>query len=125
MDVTEQIVLTISTGPAETTEATTEPTTAPTTEPTTESTTEPTTEATTEPIPDVTKTVTVELPGDQEENYMLGIYQNGKAVIEETEVEAGTANLAVTLSGSGVQYYDIYINNTYYKTLKVDFGTDG
>ena len=125
VDVTEQIVLIISKGPVETTEATTEPTTAPTTEPTTAPTTEPTTEATTEPIVEVSKTVTIELPMEQEENYMLGLYQNGKAVIEETEVAAGTANLAVTLSGTGVQYYDIYINNNYYKTLKVDFGVNG
>ena len=56
---------------------------------------------------------------------MLGIYQNGRAIIEETEVTVGTAKLAVTLSGTGVQYFDIYINNTYYKTLKVDFGVNG
>ena len=129
VDVTEQIVLIISKGPVETTEATTEPTTAPTTEPTTAPTTEPTTAPTTapttEPVVEVNKTVTIELPMDQAENYMLGLYQNGKAVIEETEIAAGTANLAVTLSGTGVQYYDIYINNNYYKTLKVDFGVNG
>ena len=125
VDVTEQIVLIISKGPVETTEATTEPTTEATTEPTTEPTTEATTEATTEPIVEVSKTVTIELPTDRTENYMLGLYQNGRAIIENMEVTAGTANLAVTLSGTGVQYYDIYINNTYYKTLKVDFGVNG
>ena len=56
---------------------------------------------------------------------MLGLYQNGRAVSEEMEVQAGTANLAVVLTGSGVQYYDIHINDTYYKTVKVDFGTNG
>ena len=129
VDVTEQIVLTISMGPAPTTapttEATTEATTAPTTEATTAPTTAPTTEATTEPVVEVTKTVTIDLPTDQTENYMLGLFQNGKAVIEEMEVQAGAANLAVALTGTGVQYFDIYINNTYYKTVKVDFGTNG
>ena len=73
----------------------------------------------------MTKTVTIDLPTDQAENYMLGLYQNGRAVSEEMEVQAGTANLAVVLTGSGVQYYDIHINDTYYKTVKVDFGTNG
>ena len=95
------------------------------TAPTTAPTTEPTTEATTEPVVEVNKTVTIDLPADQAENYMLGLFQNGKAVIEEMEVQAGTANLAVALTGSGVQYFDIYINNTYYKTVKVDFGVNG
>ena len=121
VDVTEQIVLIISKGPEPTTEETTEATT----EPTTEATTEVTTEAATEPVAEVTKTVTIDLPADQTENYVLGLFQNGKAVIEEMEVQAGTANLAVALTGSGVQYFDIYINNTYYKTVKVDFGVNG
>ena len=121
VDVTEQIVLIISKGPAPTTEATTEPTT----EPTTEATTEPTTVPTTEPIVEATKTVNIDLPSDQTENYMLGVFQNGRAVIEEMEVQAGTANLAVALTGRGVQYFDIYINDTYYKTVKVDFGING
>ena len=121
VDVTEQIVLIISKGPAPTTEATTEATTEPTTAPTTEATTE----ATTEPVVEVTKTVTIDLPTDHTDNYVLGLFQNGKAVIEEMEVQGGTANLAVALTGTGVQYYDVYINNTYYKTIKVDFGVNG
>ena len=121
VDVTEQIVLTISKGPAPTTEATTEPTTAPTTE----ATTAPTTAPTTEPIVEVTKTVTIELPGDRTENYMLGVFQNGRAVIEEMEVQAGATTLAVALTGNGVQYFDIYINNNYYRSVKVDFGVNG
>ena len=121
VDITEQIVLTISKGPEPTTETTTEATTEATAEATTEATTQPTTEA----IPEVTKTVTIDLPSDRTENYMLGLYQNGRAVSEEMEVQAGTASLAVVLTGSGVQYYDIHINGTYYKTVKVDFGTNG
>ena len=109
VDVTEQIVLTISKGPG------------PTTEPTTEATTVPTTA----PVEEVTKTVTIDLPTDRTENYMLGLFQSGKPVIEEMEVQAGTANLALALTGSGVQYFDIYINDTYYKTVKVDFGVNG
>ena len=119
VDVTEQIVLTISKGPEPTTEATTEATTEPTTEPTTEATTVPTTA----PVAEVT--VTIDLPTDQAEDYMLGLFQNGKAVIEEMKIQAGTASLALRLTGSGVQYYDVYINGNYYKPVKVDFGING
>ena len=103
--VNTQIVLTVSTGPA--------PTDPPTEAPT---------EAPTEPKPEtVTKQVTFELPNDREEDYMLSLYQNGNPVVEDTVVKAGTTSIAVVLSGSGTQYYDLYINGEYYKTVKVEF----
>ena len=103
--VNTQIVLTVSTGPAPTEEPTEEPTETPT-----------------EHKPEtVTKQVTFELPGDRTEDYMLSLYQNGSPVVEDTVVKTGTTSIAVVLTGSGTQYYDLYINGEYYKTVKVEF----
>ena len=113
VDVTEKIVLTISKGVRETEPPKAEPTEKPTEKP---AETPAETEA-----PEVTKTVTVDLPTDREEDYTLGLYLNGKSVLEETVVPAGTQSIDVTLTGSGTVYYDLYINNTYFKTVKVEF----
>jgi serine/threonine-protein kinase len=112
VDVTEEIVLTISKGPKET-------------EPATEATEKPTekpTEAPKETQPaEVTKTVTIELPADRTEDYVLGLFFNGKSVLEDTAITAGTRSIDVTLTGAGTVYYDLYINNTYYTAVKVEF----
>ena len=110
VDITEEIVLTISKGPKEqeATEAT---------KPTEKE--EKPTEA---PVkPEVTRTVTIELPAEQEEDYVLSLRLNGKSVLEETKITAGTASIDVTLTGAGTMYYDLYINNTYQTTVKVEF----
>ena len=52
---------------------------------------------------------------------MLGLYRNGKAVLEETVITAGTTSIDVTLTGAGTIYYDLYIDNSYFKTVKVEF----
>ena len=70
---------------------------------------------------EVTKTVTVELPADRTEDYNLGLFLNGRAVLENTVISAGTQSIGVTLTGSGTVYYDLYINDAYYKTVKVVF----
>ena len=112
VDVTEEIVLTISKGPKET-------------EPSTESTEKPTEKPTEAPaetkLPEVTKTVTIDLPGNRTEDYVLGLFFNGRAVLEDTVITAGTSSIDVTLTGSGTVYYDLYINNTYYTAVKVEF----
>ena len=36
-------------------------------------------------------------------------------------ISAGTASIDVTLTGAGTVYYDLYINEVYYKTVKVVF----
>ena len=92
VDVTTRIVLTISKGPKAT-----------------------------EPPAEVTKTVTIELPTDRTEDYVVSLHYNGKAVIEDKTITAGTESFQVTLTGSGTQHYDLYINDTYYKTVKVEF----
>ena len=108
VDVTENIVLTISKGPKET-------------EPPEQKPEEIPEEPREEQKPEVTTTVTLDLPVDREEDYTLGLYLNGRAVVETTLITAGTPSIDVTLTGAGVVYYDLYINDSYYKTVKVEF----
>jgi superfamily I DNA/RNA helicase len=70
---------------------------------------------------EATKTVTLELPADRTEDYNLGLFLNGRAVLENTLISVGTQSIDVTLTGSGTVYYDLYINDAYYKTVKVVF----
>ena len=100
LDVTTKIVLSISKGPKET---------------------EPTEKPTEAPKREVTKNVTIELPSDRTEDYVVSVHYAGRTVVEDRQVTAGTTSIQVTLTGAGTQHYDIYINNTYYKTVKVEF----
>ena len=68
-----------------------------------------------------TKSVNFSLPTDRTEQYLLGIYNNGKQVIEDTIISPDRTEIDVVLTGSGIQSYDLYINNQFYKTVKVDF----
>ena len=68
-----------------------------------------------------TKSAKFTLPTDRTEQYLLGIYNNGKQVIEDTIISPDRTEIDVVLTGSGVQSYDLYINNQFYKTVKVDF----
>jgi len=112
VDTTENIVLTISKGPKETEPPAEKPADKPTEKPQ---------EPAVSQKPEVTRTVTIDLPADKEEDYTLGLYLNGRAVLETTMITAGTSSIDVTLTGSGVVYYDLYINDSYYKTVKVEF----
>ena len=116
VDVTEEIKLTISKGPKET-----EPPTEKPTEKATEPPTEKPTEKPTEAVEEKTITVTIELPADRTEDYVLGLFLNGRAALENKMISAGTSSVDVTLTGAGTMYYDIYINEVYYKTVKVVF----
>ena len=100
LDVTTKIVLTISKGPKET---------------------QPKEEPTEAPDREVTKQVTIEMPDDRTGNFVVSIHQNGKTVVEGRQVVAGTVSIQVTLTGSGTQHFDVYIDDTYYKTVKVEF----
>ena len=123
--VDETIMLTVSEGPAPT-EPPTEPPTAPPTEPPTAPPTEPPTQAPTEPQnQEVTLVYTIQLPADRTENYVLSIHQSGHQLMEDTEIDAGTESIQLELTGSGVQYYELYINGSYYKTEKVEFTVNG
>ena len=108
VDITEDVMLVVSRGPKAT-------------EPPTEKPAEKPTEAPEPEDRDVTKTVTISLPADRTEDYVLGLYLNGKSVLEATAISAGTASIDVTLTGSGTVYYDLYINDTYYRAEKVEF----
>ena len=101
IDVTTEIVLTVSLGPKENT-GETEPTEEPT-----------------EPQ-EVTKTVPISLP-EREEAYVLSIYHNGSEVREATQILPGTTSFSIQLTGIGKQSYDLYINGTFYKTIEVEF----
>ena len=119
VDITEKIVLSVSKGPKPT-EPPEKETEKPAEKPTDPPAKEP--EPTEAPvIPEVTKTVTIDLPGDRDADYVLGLYRNGKAVLEETVITAGTGSIDVTLTGAGTVYYDMYIDNSYFKTVKVEF----
>ncbi|MBR5020666.1 MAG: Stk1 family PASTA domain-containing Ser/Thr kinase [Oscillospiraceae bacterium] len=117
VDLKETIVLTISEGPA--------PTEPPTEKPT-EPPTEPPTQAPTVPVQnEVTLVHTIHLPADRTEGYLLSIYQNGEELMEPTEIAGGTEYIMVELTGRGVQYFELYIDGTYYKTERVEFTSNG
>ena len=116
VSVDTRIILEISKGPEETTVPTTEPPTeAPTTEP-------PTTTPEEEPVE---KRVALSLPTDRTEPYTLSIRLNGDRVMDDMVVQVGTYTVTVQLTGSGVQYYELYIDDEYYRTEKVDFSING
>lgn len=98
VDVKTTIILQVSNGPTE------PPTTTPETEPV------------------VTKTVTIGLTEGREEAYTVSI-RSGDTVVTEQTVPAGGSSVQVQLTGSGIQYYDIYVDGKYLKTEKVDFTT--
>ncbi len=113
VDPTEKIVLTVSKGPKETEPPKDEPTEKPT---------DPPEEKPTDPADkEKTRSVTISLPTDTTENYVLGIYKDGRAVVEDQVITAGTPSITVTLTGTGTQQFEIYINDVFYKYEKVDF----
>ncbi len=102
VDVTTTIVLTISKGP--------EPTEPPTTLP----------PETTQPV--VTKTFTVALPTDQTEAYVLRIVYDEEVVVLDVTIQPNTATYSFQLTGRGSGECEIYINDVFWRTEKVDFG---
>ena len=127
VDVTSKIVLTVSKGPKETEpkdddrveddDYQDKPASKPTEKPT-----EKPTQAPTDPPGEVevTKTIILKLP-ERDEDYILGIYQNGRTVVEDKRIKAGTTSINVVLTGTGTQFFEIYINDTYDRTEKVEF----
>lgn len=112
------ITLTVSDGPAET-EPSTEPSTEPTEppEPSTEPT-EPSTEPPTEPEP---RTITYPLtldPMEQDANVEI---RQSNTIIATAVLPAGQTEVELSLTGTGTQYYDVYINGTYQQIIRVKF----
>ena len=112
VDVNETIELTISSGPAPT---------DPPTDPPTETPTDPNVE-------EITMIVTFELPADRTEDYILSLRdQDGNQLegYDDIPIPAGTPSVRVRVTGSGVVFYQLYINGEYYKTEKVEFIVNG
>ena len=112
IDVTTQIILTISEGPVETT--------APK-----DTETEPDPEETEETEPrEVIMDVPFYLPV-KEEAYTLTIFCNGWQVTAAREIQPGISEIVIEMSGSGTRRYDLYINDVYYASQDVTFGQYG
>ena len=105
VDLGTRIVLSVSRGPEETEKPTEE--------------TEPPTEESTGPD-GVAKVVRIMLP-ERENAFILGLFQNGNPVRASERIEPGTTYVEVTLTGTGIQTYDVYIDGEKYQTIEVDF----
>jgi len=46
---------------------------------------------------------------------------DGVTIVDSMTVQPGTATISVEMTGTGVGYYEVYIDGVYYKTEKVDF----
>ena len=108
IDITTQIILSLSEGPVETT--------AP-------AGTEETQPQETEPK-DVIMDVTFYLP-HREAPYTLTIFCNGWQVTAARRIEAGVTEITMDMSGSGTKRYDLYIDDVYYASQDVTFGQYG
>ena len=114
VNVTTEIVLTVSKGP--------EPTEPPTTVP--PETTQPSepTEPTPPEVQEVTKEVVVSLPTDRTEPYKLTIMLgSGVTVVDSLEIQPGTATITVSMTGYGTMTYEIYIDGEYIRSEEVVF----
>ena len=108
IDITTQIILSLSEGPAET-EAPQE--------------TEQTQPEQTQPK-EVIMDVTFELP-HREAPYILTIFCNGWQVTAAREIQPGTTDIVLEMSGSGTKRYDLYIDDAYYASQDWTFGQYG
>ena len=116
LDVTTEILLEISKGPAQTEPPETQPpeTVPPTTVPEDLSPADPNL---------VTRSVGFLLP-EMAEPFQVGIYLGAAEIIGSQTLPAGTATLNVELSGYGLQVYDVYINGEFYGSQTVEFLND-
>ena len=110
IDITTQIILTLSEGPVET-------------QPPKETEAETTAPEETEPK-EVIMDVTFYLPV-KEEVYTLTIFCNGWQVTAAREIQPGISEIIIEMSGSGTRRYDLYIDDVYYASQDVVFGQYG
>ena len=73
---------------------------------------------------EISKLVYLQLPADIAVSYKIQVYQNGKPCTDAYTVSVGTVEVPMSLSGSGVQYFDFYVNGKYQDSFKVDFSTN-
>ena len=110
IDITTQIILTLSEGPVET-------------QPPKETEAETTAPEETEPK-EVIMDVTFSLPV-KEEVYTLTIFCNGWQVTAAREIQPGISEIIIEMSGSGTRRYDLYIDDVYFGSQDVVFGQYG
>lgn len=74
------------------------------------------------PEPDdyVSKWVTISLPEDMVENYVLSVRRDG-VVVEEREIPAGAVEIKMELFGKGKMTFEVWIGNVPGWSLPVDF----
>ena len=101
IEVTAEIILEYSEGPDETTAATTMPSGSS--------------------DPEVTILYTLALPTDMTEAYTLHLKQNGVDVVEPYPAQPTETHVQVELTGSGVETFDLYVNDTFHSKVTVDF----
>lgn len=73
---------------------------------------------------EISKLVYLQLPTDITVSYKIQVYQNGKPCTDAYTVSVGTVEVPMSLRGSGVQYFDFYVNGKYQDSFKVDFSTN-
>ena len=73
-----------------------------------------------EPTDYVSKWVTIPLPEDMVEDYVLSIRRDG-AVVEERSIPAGAVQIELELRGKGQMSFEVWIGNVPGWTLPVDF----
>ena len=69
---------------------------------------------------ETTKVVQISLP-EREEAYVLSLFCDGQMVREATQINPGTKQIEVALTGSGIKKYEIKINGEDYQSFEVDF----
>ena len=119
VDVTKEILLEVSKGPAETNpQEQPKETTPPTTQP-------PETQPpeTTVPPEVVTKEVSFNIPV-KDAAYVLSIHLNGKEVVDSQTIEPNTGVVKVTLTGSGTVKYDLLVEGEFVSSQEVVFTDD-
>ena len=55
------------------------------------------------------------------EAYTLELRQNGVNVLEPYQAQPTESSVAVQLTGSGVQTYELYVNGAFHSKVTVDF----
>ena len=72
----------------------------------------------------VTKQQVIGIPNRQE-TYALSIYHNGVAILESITINPGQSSVTISLTGTGTQTYEIYVNGAYHNSFTVEFKIDG
>lgn len=112
MDVNTEIILEISEGPDPITEETNPPTEAPSA---------PSQETNPPDIWEQDTKVTFTIPA-REQTYYLSIRQGSVELVNNAEISPGTESYVMTVTGTGHQEYDLYIDGQFYQTQSVELG---